>query len=97
MFRVAAHPLCAVTPARPARPPRAGPPTNNDPPEWESRGLCSPLARVWGEEPQPFPQAPRAFSMPGGAQLNRVPGVGTGHHLDVPTIPVVSCTQEART
>ena len=97
MFRVAAHPLCAVTPASPARPPRAGPPPNNDPLRMRVQRAEGSLARVWGEEPQPFPQAPRAFSMPGGAQLNRVPGVGTGHHLDVPTIPVVSCTQEART
>ena len=53
MFRGAAHPLCAVTPqARLAlREPGLHP--SITPPEWESRGLCSPLARVWGEEPQP--------------------------------------------
>ena len=52
MFRVAAHPLCAVTPpARLAiREPGLRPCTN--PPERESRGPCGPLARAWGEEPQ---------------------------------------------
>ena len=52
MFRVAAHPLCAVTPAARLALREPGPPTNINPPEWESRGPCGPLARVWGEEPQ---------------------------------------------
>ena len=52
MFRVAAHPLCAVTPSSAARLLRAVPSTLFQSPRMRVQRAEGPLARVWGEEPQ---------------------------------------------
>ena len=55
MFRVAARLSRAVTPSSPAHPLCAGPSTQYHSPRMRVQRAEGSLARVWGEEPQPFP------------------------------------------
>ena len=62
MFRVAAHPLCAVTPAARLALREPGLSPNDHPPKMRVQRAEGSLARVWGEEPQRLPQFALAIS-----------------------------------
>ena len=80
MFRVAAHPLCAVTPAARLALREPGLSPKDHPPRVGVQRAMRPSGEGLGRGAPASPLHPRVFSMTEGNQLNREPGVGTAHY-----------------